>query len=692
MKRKSGSKLEEAQGLEICQEDKLYGSGTVRKANQTQMGRSRLPIPKRKTSTTISGTMATLTSTRTDNAKSRPNTSSKRKKDQPRTEIWSNLLRQTREAQARSTHRASTQQNRHLLLLGGKPEDQHNFVSRHIARPPPPAPPGRKDGGKERRPKGEVRLSNKFAYGYGYVNLFSPPTQGASAAMLGSEAEEAAKVECHCFPGEPEKGFEAMLRRILHTKKVRQASAGEEEGNEMVEDEGNKGEQGDLPSVAILLSWHQPWGFLATLRTWFLLLARALLSEQARKDENPLEVIKEYGLNITVVLQHVEAQEELEREGYKDDTFDYISQALRTCLLPLSAGLIYTPTNPAPTQPGGPLTEAQKLIYTSLALDVTTLQTRRPGSAGAGAQAKKEDLAPRHNVVDRMAILVPGGWDSVGKIRLLSETFSPESMLEGWISDLDKAVVQFNRAPAPAVIENGTNQQDDSTQEGADPNILQANGTSAPSATTELYSSQPSPTLEALPNDPPMSPSKLPKSAISPYEETITNPHAHKIHSPPRTEVTVKPEQEFLAEMRAHLQRLEAQDKERERRDPSSVHTTYNSVSSSSNNDSANVSKGPALEELGDVSFNVGGVSYNTVSAEAAIERLKRPNAPGTPTTGGAEAGSRTGTPRPRREEREESSSGSGAKLETDKLEEYFASLMKRGAGGAASREGTPSK
>jgi dynein light intermediate chain 1 len=537
-------------------------------------------------------------------------------------------------------------------------------------------------------------LSNKFAYGYGYVNLFSPPTQGAGAALLGGEAEEAAKVECHCFPGEPEKGFEAMLRRIFQTKGVRQGNVTGDENENGVGDDVAGEERGGLPSVTILLSWHQPWTFLSTLRTWFVLLARALLSEQARKDENPLEMIKEYGLNITVVLQHVEAQEELEREGYKDDTFDYISQSLRTCLLPLSAGLIYTPTNPAPTQPGGPLTEAQKLIYTSLGLDVGTLQTRRPGSAGTGAQAKKEELAPRHNVVDRMAILVPGGWDSVGKIRLLSETFSPETMLEGWAVDLDKCVAEFNRGPATAIGANGIDRQESSTSwDDGTANTLQANGTSTPSKTAELYSSQPSPTLESLPDDTPMSPSKLPRSAISPYEQAIINPHAHKIHSPPRTEVAVKPEQEFLAEMRAHLQRLEAQDKERERRDPSSVHTTYNSISNTSSGNDGNVSKGPALEELGDVSFNVGGVSYNTVSAEAAIERLKRPGHPGTPTTGGAEASSRTGTPRPRREEREESSSGAKAgALETDKLEEYFASLMKRGSGAAASREGTPSK
>ena len=262
---------------------------------------------------------------------------------------------------------------------------------------------------------------------------------------MGGEAEEAARVELHCLPGEAEKGYEETLRTLLRPKKDREV-AESDKGEDKVEGgtAGGDEESGRRSSVVLFMSWKEPWTFISSLRAWFALLARALLPEQAGKDEKPLEVLKEHALSLTLVLQHVEAQEGLERENYREESFDYISQTLRTCLLPLSAALVYTPTTPAPSQPSSPLSEIQKLLYASLQLDVGALQTRRPGSAGAGAQAKKEELLPRHNVVDRMAILVPSGWDSIGKIRLLSETFSPEVALEGWLADLEKSAALFS--------------------------------------------------------------------------------------------------------------------------------------------------------------------------------------------------------------------------------------------------------
>jgi dynein light intermediate chain 1 len=113
-----------------------------------------------------------------------------------------------------------------------------------------------------------------------------------------------------------------------------------------------------------------------------------------------------------------------------------------------------------------------------------------------------------------------------------------------------------------------------------------------------------------------------------------------------------------------------------------------------------------ALNELGDVSFNVGGVSYNTVSAEAAIERLKRPAQPQLPSqqsqaTDGA-ALSSSGSPRagntprqPRREDRGDvvSTPTSGkSDFPSEDLEKYFASLAKKAGGAESSRAGTPSK
>ena len=52
---------------------------------------------------------------------------------------------------------------------------------------------------------------------------------------------------------------------------------------------------------------------------------------------------------------------------------------------------------------------------------------------------------------------------------------------------------------------------------------------------------------------------------------------------PPQIEVTTKANQQFIADMRKHLQDLEASDAERARRDPSSqpgLNTTAGSVSS----------------------------------------------------------------------------------------------------------------
>jgi dynein light intermediate chain 1 len=108
-----------------------------------------------------------------------------------------------------------------------------------------------------------------------------------------------------------------------------------------------------------------------------------------------------------------------------------------------------------------------------------------------------------------------------------------------------------------------------------------------------------------------------------------------------------------------------------------------------------------ALGELGDVSFNVGGVSYDTISAEAAIDRLRRPVVERSDTGGGgmgSPAARKVGRPgrdsEREREARVQVGSPDSKEMPIDKLEEYFASLMKKGGGGsaAASREGTPSR
>ncbi|KAK0279692.1 hypothetical protein LTR91_014450 [Friedmanniomyces endolithicus] len=612
-----------------------------------------------------------------------------RHKKEQRTEIWSNLLRQTREAQARS--RTQAVQHRELIVCGGSPDDQQAFV-RSLARPPPPAPPSRHRDQRganvdTRRPKGEVRLSNRYAYGYGRVTLYSPPQQSAGVAvLLGGKAEEVARLELHTLP-EPDAEYERTLRRLLEVRKRRDGDGEDADDGALGGSAMGADREGRRPAVCVLLSWKEPWRFLSLLRRWLQLIAHALLAPDAPA-EDPLEVLKEHGLALTVVVQHVEAQEVLERENYREETFDYISQCIRTCILPISAGLVHTSSSLPPQQPGSALSQTQKLLYSSLGLSLSALSpVLTKGSTPAG----REDLAPKHNVVDRMAIVVPSGWDSAGKIRLLSENFTPESVLEAWAADLK---VPF-RQPAHPIQEDEENE--------AVPKTEHANG----GAEQEVYA-----TSDAGEEDPDLSarsfaPSKPLASAIATYEQAIVDHNAHKAHKPPQIEVTTQPDQQFLAEMRAHLLHLEAEDAKHATKNPD--HGQRVSNTSAGRAGASGLLSGEqtgALGDLGAVSFNVGGVNYNTVTAEAAIERLRRPQQPeeSSPRVGSnpslATSSPRTTTPRPpKREDREVSTdtpipastsstraSGSAKSddLPIDKLEEYFHSLMKRGGGGGS--------
>ncbi|KAK5682207.1 hypothetical protein LTS10_005333 [Elasticomyces elasticus] len=630
----------------------------------------------------------------------------KRKKES-RPEIWSNLLRRTREAQARN--RSHSIQRRELIICGGSPSDQYSFVQ-SLARPPPPQPPSRnRDAQRQQKVRGEVKLSNRFAYGYGHVTLYTPLQQGgAGLGLLGSESEEAVRLDVHTVP-EAEEGYERTLRRLLEMKK------GKDEGGMEDADEGFAGgddvkleEGGRRPAVALLLSWKEPWKFLALLKRWLQLLASALLPADAAPEDS-LEVLKEHKIALTVVVQHVEAQEALEREDYREETFDYISQCLRTCLLPLSAALIYTSASPPPQQPGSPLSEIQKVLYTSLALDLTPLS---PAPAKGTTPANRAELAPKHCLVDRMAILIPSNWDSAGKIRLLSETFTPEIVLEAWVADLNTPLHPPTHPPAQ------TSTPFDSETKGEQPTKAGASRPSSRSTEQEQVFTSSS---DAGEEDPSLtartlSPPRNPISAITVYENTILNPNAHKTPLPPRIEITTTPPQLFLAEMRSHLLHLEAEDSKaatklgeggRER-----VATTGSAVGGKSGVGVPGGDLTGALGGLGDVVFNLGGVSYN---AEAAIERLRKGGGgEGSPGGGAGREGGygglggsspRTSTPRPpRREDREISAStplgggqrevstgsargggGGGGKAEdlpVDDLKEYFRSLAKRSGGG----------
>lgn len=593
----------------------------------------------------------------------RPPQDRPRRKKEARTDIWSNLLKQTAQAQARS--RTQAIQHRELVVCGGSPDDQREFLT-SLTRPPPTQAPSRNQDRRPQKTKGELRLSNRYAYGYGHVTLFSPPPQsGTGVQVLGAEAEEVARVEVHTLP-DAEAEYVGTLRGLLKRKEA----AGEEvDGDGLLEKEGDGEAEGEReqrrPGVCVLLSWKKPWEFLDQIKRWVQLLARALLQEGVPATD-PMDVVKDAGIALTIVVQHTETQEDLFREAYKEEDFDWISQCLRTAIMPLHplSALVYTSSAAPPQQPGSPLTEPQKVVFHSLALDLATLSPKLPRPADS--TSKKEDLAPKQEFMDRMAIVIPPAWDSYAYIRILSETFSPEDLLRDWLIDL--------QPPAPTSTPP-------TAEEEAPENSVQSGA--------EVYET----TAPEVDDDSEEPPTTQP-SAIKTYETRIIDPQSHRRQHQASTtavEVTTKPDQQFLSEMRAHLQELEASDNARER--PSGVSTTSLSSGRSSTGLPAGQSTG-ALGELGEVSFNVGGVSYDSVSAEMAIERLRRPQPQGreTPTRPSAlrTRGDHTsggGTPSNATAGAE--ASAKSPELPIDKLEEYFASLVAKSGG---SREGTPAR
>lgn len=593
------------------------------------------------------------------------------KRKEKRTDIWTSLLRQTRQAQARNRNNAIA--HRQIVVCGGSADDQRQFLS-SIARPPPPPPPSRNRDQRDQKPKGQLNLSNRYAYGYGHMSLYSSPQVGTGGASFGQEAEEAAKLEAHTV-AEPEAAYEPVLRRLLAPKTEEALEEQGDDEEDMLGEEEEK-QEGRRPAVAILLSWKEPWTFLAKLRAWLQLLAKAV-EPDARPEEDIMEILKESKLSINVVVQHVEAQQDLERDGWQEETFDFVAQVLRTSILPLHplTALLFTSSAAPPQQPGSTLTEAQKTVYQSLDLDLASIG---PKATVGGAPAKAEDLLPKHNVVDRMNIVVPQGWDSAGKIRLLSENFSPEEILAAWQQDLSHPVIIFQAATT----------QENTEEPPSDP--AQAAGGARVTEETEVYASAVSP-IEGE-NDIPSTESSDSLSAIRTFEAQIQDPNAHKRPKPPTITVTTRSDQDFLKEMRRELDNLVARD--RERGEPMQGRSGTSVIRGGAGMPSGE-STG-ALNDLGDVSFNVGGVSYNTVSAEAAIERLKRPGTSQQAAEGAASSSPRASTPRqPRRDDSERQAAtptSNKSDFPSEDLEKYFASLAKKAGGGDASRSGTPSR
>jgi len=342
-------------------------------------------------------------------------------------------------------------------------------------------------------------------------------------------------------------------------------------------------------TIAILLDWSEPWKFGRSLRAWIRLIRRVVDSlpqdvQEACDDNNrrwlrnrdaesgtaitdsrtsmplgPGEYDEPLGLPVMVVCQNALAIEQLEKErGYRESHFDYILQFLRTVLLKHGAGLIYT----MPSQPG----QLQSLVHHML-----DISTNMPGERLA---RDKADKGLKHNVVDRERVMVPPGWDSRGKIRMMGESFDFEGVSRAWSVEIQQ--VDIDEVGSVHGHTNGN-------LEGDVAESVEQDG---------------------LPEE------AVNQTTVALYEAQIQDPR------PPETpnvgiEVNHKDDQTFLAEQLARLESFRAEDDTaKKQRDQSRRNMTTDDAGG----------REMMQDTIGPVQFNMGGIQYD---ADEALKRIK---------------------------------------------------------------------
>ncbi|KAI7898319.1 dynein light intermediate chain-domain-containing protein [Cokeromyces recurvatus] len=133
------------------------------------------------------------------------------------------------------------------------------------------------------------------------------------------------------------------------------------------------------------------------------------------------------GIPIIVVCCKSDAQNTLEQTlDYKDEQFDFIQQNLRCICMKFGAALFYTST----LQPYTFHNLRQYILHRLLT-----------------SPSKTYPFKLKAQVVERDSVLVPAGWDSWGKIRVLREGFDCEGINQGWDTDIDAIIDKQQPGP-----------------------------------------------------------------------------------------------------------------------------------------------------------------------------------------------------------------------------------------------------
>ncbi|RAH84837.1 hypothetical protein BO86DRAFT_231820 [Aspergillus japonicus CBS 114.51] len=318
-------------------------------------------------------------------------------KDGTKKNIWSSMLD--------SVANGKRLPEKNLLILGGTPETQREFLDTLSADASDPSLSSSNDRRKGRVPP----VANQFALGYTYQDV------------LDADHEDIlARVSAYLL-SEPSLSFAPLLKPLLTAQSVPETL------------------------VVILLDWSDPWTWVRRLREWVRLLRHVLISlddeTKIVMEENmtewrdrkrgmdassagaqgltssggpvtiplgPGEWDEGLGIPMCVVCQGADKIEKLEKDhGWHEEEFDFILQFMRTLLLKHGASLIYTTPFLA--------NSLQSLLHSSL---------------GIHSLLKRQSF--KHNVIDRDKILVPSNWDSWGKIRIIREGFDMDGVSTAW--------------------------------------------------------------------------------------------------------------------------------------------------------------------------------------------------------------------------------------------------------------------
>ncbi|GAA5975091.1 hypothetical protein JCM11641_000029 [Rhodosporidiobolus odoratus] len=309
--------------------------------------------------------------------------------------------------------------------------------------------------------------------------------------------------------------------------------------------------------IVIVLDWERPWRFIEELEGWVGVLEERLgrrgqSGEGWREVEGrerveaflrayqeppasgasatvtstsattldpdaplpPGTLVENFGIGLVIVCTKADQINTLEREReFTEEQFDYIQQTLRVVALRCGAALFYTSTQ-SPTS----FSKLRQYILHRLFSSPTSSATvssslpppASPSSATPPAQpsssrtpattAASTSTFPfphRANVIDRDGVLVPSGWDSWGKIRVLRERFECEACGEGWEADL--ARVRARARDEGRRARGGGEGQDEDEAKGSQEGlrkefemvVVDFEGVDAPSTSLPPVSSQP---------------------------------------------------------------------------------------------------------------------------------------------------------------------------------------------------------